>query len=637
MSAMCATQWFILFSVLAAAASAKSLITDSDIIDNDMKTLAVQLDELKASHNEDIARLRRELEELKHPQFSSAETSHHNEQATLQWCRSALRELRSDLTELAESVSNSVLLKQMHVMRNEIKQMKTDASDLTQLARTQEARVDKLEADVGRLKYEGQTLRANSAELRALISKLSKELKKRAEYEEPGVYNDVVMEDGARMVQMKPPNGHKYRHSKMVHTQIARLARTQDQLDLYQQNLQTQILDVQKRLDRLGEPNWDLVTAKVEFLELEGKVIREQIANVSRDVSDLTKVHSSILELREDIENVENKADKTIPEFRKEISKLDVGVAQLHAQVSYMKEDQENLRQSVKAIAVSVSNTIDRAEMDRLDMQRINESITQLKSHSKQHFYRLNDHILKSEANSAPAPLAANDTQIITLPELMGEVKELQPVEREYEDLVSQLPRDCGTVGGAAGVYLIHPGRVPLDAWCSNGTTLLQRRYNGSIEFNRNFQAYADGFGDPAGEYWMGLETMHQLTADNCSSMRIDMTDIYGGAWYAQYEHFSVGDADGGYVLTVSGFKGNASDAFDYQNHMEFSAVDRDRDISNTHCAGNYEGGWWYSHCQHVNINGKYSLGLTWFDAARNEWIAVATSDMRLRRRPGCA
>lgn len=68
---------------------------------------------------------------------------------------------------------------------------------------------------------------------------------------------------------------------------------------------------------------------------------------------------------------------------------------QLHAQVSYMKEDQENLRQSVKAIAVSVSNTIDRAEMDRLDMQRINESITQLKSHSKQHFYRLNDHILK--------------------------------------------------------------------------------------------------------------------------------------------------------------------------------------------------------------------------------------------------
>lgn len=54
--------------------------------------------------------------------------------------------------------------------------MKTDAADLTQLARTQEARVDKLEADVGRLKYEGQTLRTNSAELRALISKLSKEV-----------------------------------------------------------------------------------------------------------------------------------------------------------------------------------------------------------------------------------------------------------------------------------------------------------------------------------------------------------------------------------------------------------------------------------------------------------------------------
>lgn len=53
------------------------------------------------------------------------------------------------------------------------------------------------------------------------------------------------------------------------------------------------------------------------------------------------------------------------------------------------------MRQSVKAIAVSVSNTIDRAELDRLTMKKINESIADLETRSKQHFYRLNDHILK--------------------------------------------------------------------------------------------------------------------------------------------------------------------------------------------------------------------------------------------------
>lgn len=219
----------------------------------------------------------------------------------------------------------------------------------------------------------------------------------------------------------------------------------------------------------------------------------------------------------------------------------------------------------------------------------------------------------------------------------MGEVKELQPVEREYEDLVNQLPKDCTSIYGPPGDYLIHPGHAPVDTWCINGSTLLQRRLNGTVEFNRKFHEYVHGFGNPASEFWIGLESMHQLTADNCSAMHIDMTDIYGGAWYARYENFYVGNADSGYALEIGGFSGNASDAFEYQNHMEFSAIDRDRDISNTHCAGNYEGGWWFSHCQHVNINGKYTLGLTWFDAARNEWIAVATSEMRLYRRQGCA
>ena len=49
----------------------------------------------------------------------------------------------------------------------------------------------------------------------------------------------------------------------------------------------------------------------------------------------------------------------------------------------------------MKAIAVSVSNAIDRAEMDRLAMKKINDSVEELEAMSRQHFYRLNDHILK--------------------------------------------------------------------------------------------------------------------------------------------------------------------------------------------------------------------------------------------------
>ncbi|XP_026490105.2 protein scabrous [Vanessa tameamea] len=603
----------------------------------ELQALGEQIELLKTLHLTDVSRLKKEIDELKKNPASACTDNHErNEQATLEWAKSSMKELRTEMRELSRNVNSSLLLHQLHTIRNELKRALSEATDLTQLARTQEARVDNLDREMGRLKLEGQQMRSMTAHLRTHFGKLTKELKaKQLEELNMDSYNDVLEPHEIRAGELKAEHGHKYRHNKMVHAQISRLARSQDQLDEYQQNLQAQMLDIQKRLDRVEEPNWDLVSAKVDFLELEAKSLRDELKNTSQKMSDFDKIHSSMLELREDVESIENKADKTIPEFRKEISKLDVSFAQLNAQSSYLKEDQENLRQSVKAIAVSVSNAIDRAEIDRLVIKNINDSIADLEIKSKQHYYRLNDHILKSEANHFDK--LSNGTMGLSLPDLMVEVKELQPIEREYEDLVSQLSKDCSRISGPAEAYLIHPGNYPIETWCVNGSTLLQRRYNGSVDFNRKFNEYVRGFGEPASEYWIGLESMHQLTSDNCSSMRIDMTDIYGSWWYAEYEYFVVGSADTGYVLDIAGFKGNASDAFEYQNHMEFSTIDRDRDISNTHCAGNYEGGWWFSHCQHVNINGKYTLGLTWFDSARNEWIAVATSEMRMYRRPGCS
>lgn len=602
-------------------------------IKEELLSMAEQMEIMKTLHQTDINNMKKNIEEIKKTCFVPTNNQGRNEQLTLQWAKTSMHEIRVEMRELGESINNSVLLRQLHVIRNELKQALMETSDLVQLARTQEARVDKLDNEVGRLKYEGRQLRTMLAEQRSHIGKLSKELKTKQISELiPNNYNDVLESNDKRQGKSNLEHCHKYRHNKMIHTQISRLARSQDQLDEYQQSLQTQLLDVQRRLDRFEEANWNLLSAKVEFLEKETKVLRNELKNTTQKVSDFDKVHASILELREDVESIENKADKTVPEFRKEISKLDVNFAQLNAQSSYLKEDQENLRQSVKAIAVSVSNAIDRAELDRLTMKKINDSIYELENRSKQHFYKLNDHILKSEANHFDSNFTS-----IPLPELMGEVKELEPVQREYEDLVNQLPKDCSSISGPAGVYIIRPGHMPIDIWCANHSSLLQRRYNGSVDFNRKFSEYVHGFGDPAAEYWLGLESMHLLTSDNCSSMRIDMSDIYGGTWYAQYDHFFVGGSDSGYVLEIGGFKGNASDAFEYQNNMEFSAIDRDRDISNTHCAANYEGGWWFSHCQHVNINGKYTLGLTWFDAARNEWIAIASSEMRIYRRPGCS
>lgn len=44
----------------------------------------------------------------------------------------------------------------------------------------------------------------------------------------------------------------------------------------------------------------------------------------------------------------------------------------------------------------------------------------------------------------------------------------------------------------------------------------------------------------------------------------------------------------------------------------------------------------WFSHCLHANLNGRYNLGLTWYDLSRNEWVAVKNTIMMITKRHEC-
>ena len=53
---------------------------------------------------------------------------------------------------------------------------------------------------------------------------------------------------------------------------------------------------------------------------------------------------------------------------------------------------------------------------------------------------------------------------------------------------------------------------------------------------------------------------------------------------------------------------------------MKFSTKDNDNDVSKSHCAALYKGGWWYKACYHSNLNGLYFgadrlsvTGIVWF------------------------
>lgn len=84
------------------------------------------------------------------------------------------------------------------------------------------------------------------------------------------------------------------------------------------------------------------------------------IANISRQLTNTDKLHMSMLELLENVESIENKVDNAFPEFRKEISKLEVTLFEsrlgVESFIIYTKNVDE--QQKVEEIIASLSGII---------------------------------------------------------------------------------------------------------------------------------------------------------------------------------------------------------------------------------------------------------------------------------------
>ena len=167
------------------------------------------------------------------------------------------------------------------------------------------------------------------------------------------------------------------------------------------------------------------------------------------------------------------------------------------------------------------------------------------------------------------------------------------------------------------------------------GWLVVQRRQDGSVDFNRGWVDYEDGFGSLTGEFWYGLRPLYCITNQGQWEMRIDFTLIDGTKSYLSYSFFRVGPASSNYRLSISGYTGIASnDPFSDHNlnGRPFTTKDEDNDIWNQNCAvssaGNNAGGWWYSHCSHIFPNNKYLSGSGIYLGA---WKALSFTEMKIR------
>ncbi|XP_032196682.1 tenascin-X isoform X8 [Mustela erminea] len=209
-------------------------------------------------------------------------------------------------------------------------------------------------------------------------------------------------------------------------------------------------------------------------------------------------------------------------------------------------------------------------------------------------------------------------------------------------------PRDCGeemqngaSSSRATTIFLNGNRERPLDVFCDmetdgGGWLVFQRRMDGQTDFWRDWEDYAHGFGNISGEFWLGNEALHSLTAAGDYSMRVDLR-AGDEAVFAQYDSFRVDSAADYYRLHLDGYHGTAGDSMSYHSGSVFSARDRDPNNLLISCAVSYRGAWWYKNCHYANLNGLYGStvdhqGVSWYYWKGFEF-SVPFTEMKLRPR----
>ena len=96
------------------------------------------------------------------------------------------------------------------------------------------------------------------------------------------------------------------------------------------------------------------------------------------------------------------------------------------------------------------------------------------------------------------------------------------------------------------GVSLVYrDNEEPINVLCDMttegcGWTVCQRRMDGSVLFYLGWEDYRVGFGNQNGEFWLGNDNLHRLTANATMMLRVDLEDYDGVRKYAEYTRHSL-------------------------------------------------------------------------------------------------
>lgn len=144
-------------------------------------------------------------------------------------------------------------------------------------------------------------------------------------------------------------------------------------------------------------------------------------------------------------------------------------------------------------------------------------------------------------------------------------------------------------------------GMAPFVAPCDSqiagpGWMVMQRRIDGSVDFNRTWHDYKHGFGNVSGDFWLGLERVHKLTTSRRYELYVQVTNMTDHVLNSRFDQFEIGSEEEQYKLKSLGkWTGTKYNSLIGHVGRKFSTLDRDNDEDDKY--NNFaitEGAWWH-------------------------------------------
>ncbi|KAI8033319.1 angiopoietin-2-like [Drosophila gunungcola] len=400
----------------------------------------------------------------------------------------------------------------------------------------------------------------------------------------------------------------------------------QNQTELLQDK-DYQIGKMTKTIEDLNE-NLGIANGKIKNLTEKGETLTKSLENLKKNKEIVDSKYKELV-------NHSERSDKTIKAKDAQISELNKN---LGVREGIITKNITDMQSSLDSANNNIKKKVDLINAQNNEIIQIKRNQTELLQEKDYQIGKmtktiedLNDNIdIKNEENKNLTQEVKTLTEdLVDLWSMLQTAKyDLESKDKQIADLekressawgqmvaVTNELRECNRAETCPrwGLYGTHKLKlrgidtfeVPCNA---SGWMTIQRRYDGSVNFNRNWTDYKYGFGPIAGEFFIGLEKLHVLTAAQRYELSVKLGNTTTGRiGYAHYEHFQIGSEKELYELKSLGkFSGSVEDRLRDSVKQKFSTYDQFNSRYIKNCASDGNGGWWYDDCCECSLNGKY-------------------------------